>query len=292
VKRVKFLWLLAVFFLYALGFGGSYLLINRNSAAAAVIMASNASVKVPTTVDSSDPREEEYLRKKEIQANEAWKNRPLSAKEVFLTFDDGPSENTLKVLDILNKNDIKATFFVIGKNAENNPKITEKLAENNMCVLPHSQTHDYDIYKKRERYMEDYRQCVVAIKELTGKTPPSFVRMPGGSDNRVSPREELQSIKQQLIKENIYYVDWNVSSGDAAAARVPKDRIIGNILGELKYTSYAVILMHDSSLKTTSVEALPEVIKYLKDKGYVFRTFDDLSIAEEKELEKLKVINR
>lgn len=220
-------------------------------------------------------------------------DRPLYPKEVFLTFDDGPSpNNTLKVLDILNQNNIKATFFVIGKHVDAYPEIVKTLQENGMCILTHTYSHDYAIYKSKETYFNDLEAGNEAIKRATGDYPIKYVRLPGGSDNRVSSMNIMKDIRDTLKQKDIRYVDWNVSSGDAAADVVPMNTIRDNLLGQFRYRNFAVMLMHDAQAKTTSAEALPYVIKYLKEQGFVFRTFDDITPTEEKEMIKQRVIYR
>jgi peptidoglycan/xylan/chitin deacetylase (PgdA/CDA1 family) len=225
-----------------------------------------------------------YKKNKEI---------PLKQKEVFLTFDDGPSRNnTLKILEILNKNNVKATFFVIGKKAEENPNIIRALDDSGMCITAHTHTHNYSIYNNIDTYMKDLEDCNEVIKRLTNKEPIPFIRFPGGSDNRVSNLEVMKGIRNRVKDKSIRYVDWNVSSTDASAATVAMSQIRDNVISQVKNTSFAVVLMHDAPSKTTTVEALPEVIRFLKDQGYVFRTFNNITIAEEREMIKRGIINR
>ena len=100
------------------------------------------------------------------------RNIPLKdINEVFLTFDDGPTrENTTKILEILNKYKVKATFFVIGDLAERNKDIMAMMKDSGMCILPHSYTHDYNIYKSRRAYFKDLEKCIKVIKEVTRRT--------------------------------------------------------------------------------------------------------------------------
>lgn len=217
---------------------------------------------------------------------------PITQKEIFLTIDDGPSANTTKIIDILNENGVKATFFVIGKAAEKYPEMIKNLDENGMCVVSHTYTHDYKIYNSISTYMADLNRCNEVLKNLLGKEPLPFIRFPGGSDNRVSNLQTMKSIRQALKELGIYYVDWNVSSADAAPGHVTPEQIENNMITQSKSRKLVVSLMHDTQGKETTIEALPVVIKSLKEQGFVFRTFQDITPTEIKELEKLKVIYR
>jgi peptidoglycan/xylan/chitin deacetylase (PgdA/CDA1 family) len=215
-------------------------------------------------------------------------------KEVFLTFDDGPSiNNTRKILKILNDNKIKATFFVVGMKVEENPTILKDLSDSNMSIGIHTYSHDYKkIYKNLESYMNDYEVCKNSIIKITNKEPINYTRLPGGSTNLMTSKANLDLIKKTLKDKEINYVDWNVCSGDAESHEVPVDKIKTNVKNQCQDKQTAVILMHDTYYKHFTVEALPEIIKYLKDQGFVFKTFDDLSKADEKKLIDLKIINK
>lgn len=216
----------------------------------------------------------------------------LNTKEVFLTFDDGPSKNTLKILDILNKNDVKATFFVIGKKVEENPNILKRLKDNNMCIAAHTYSHNYKIYSSSAAYFKDLNACNAAIDKVIGYHDKGLIRLPGGSDTQIYGQRKMSEIRELLKENGIKYIDWNVSSADAAAKTVPASKIKENISRQCKYNKFAVILMHDANSKTTTVDALPDVIKLLKENKFIFRTFNDLTKTEETELLKRGVMNR
>jgi peptidoglycan-N-acetylglucosamine deacetylase len=214
-------------------------------------------------------------------------------KGVFLTFDDGPSKNTLKILDILNKNNIKASFFVIGERAERYPEIIKKMKDSGMCILPHTHTHNYrDIYKNTESYFNDLENCCQVIKALTESNPFPYVRFPGGSHNSIGNKKTMGNIKRILKDRNMKYIDWNVSSEDAEKAVVAMSHIKSRVINQCSYKSFSVVLMHDAPAKKTTVDALPGIIRYLKDNNYTFRTFKDISETEERELVKRGIINK
>lgn len=260
----------------------------------------NTNIRVPFRIEYVQTSEDivsETEEQKQINAINARKNRyikdkALYPKEIFLTFDDGPSENTTKILKILNDNDVKATFFLIGKNVEAYPQFVKQEFDDGMCLIAHSYTHDYAIYKGEETYMADLDACNNAIKKVIGMAPLSFTRFPGGSDNQVSNADMMKTIRKAVNARGIDYVDWNISSGDAASGTVPTETIKNNIFTQLANASFGVSLMHDAPYKSTTVEALPAVIDYLKKQGFVFRTFDDLTPTERNTMIKYRIMNR
>lgn len=219
-------------------------------------------------------------------------DKPLYPKEVFLTIDDGPSANTLKILKILDDNNVKATFFVIGKNVEAHPELVKAEYNDGMSVQNHSYTHDYAMYKSVESTLDEFSKCSNSIKNAIGIDGNRFIRFPGGSDNTVSNAQTMKNIRNAVVDKGMEYIDWNVSSGDGASGVVPVDTIKNNLISQFSNRSFAVALCHDVQSKITTVEALPTVIDYLKKQGYVFRTFNDLTPTEEKEMIKQRIINR
>lgn len=221
------------------------------------------------------------------------KTEPIYPKEAYLTIDDGPSAaNTEKILNILNENGVKATFFLIGKNVDANPGLVKEEYDDGMCILPHSYYHDYaKVYKSVDDYMQDLNLCINSIKKATGAEVLPFTRFPGGSDNEVS-YGNMKAIREAVKERGIGYIDWNVSSADAAPYYVEPERIVNNIVSESKEKNMVVILMHDAADKKSSVEALPVFLKELKAQGFVFRTFNDITPEEKQMMTKIRVMDR
>lgn len=201
-----------------------------------------------------------------------WATKRTDGKKVaYLTFDDGPStNNTPKVLDILKQNNIKATFFLIGKNAEANKDLVKReIAEGNV-VGNHTYNHELNYKKGPENFVQDLDKCDQVIKSIVGSDYNlKLVRFPGGSFS--TPRLNLNPFKEAVTKAGYHYINWNDLTGDAEHNNVPVDKLLAELE---KYTTddTVVILMHDAAAKTTSVQALPQVIEFLKSKGYTFDT--------------------
>ncbi|MDP4143752.1 MAG: polysaccharide deacetylase family protein [Bacillota bacterium] len=214
-------------------------------------------------------------------------------KIAFLTFDDGPClNNTLKILNILNENNIKATFFVVGKQIEKFPVITNKMVEKEMSVMPHSYSHEYKkIYKSIEAYKEDLERCCSVIENITGQKSGVYVRVPGGANNRYCNKAVIEAIRETIREKDMFCVDWNVSGGDAVAGKIPAKIIKDNVLSQCEGKKIAVILLHDAYYKDSTVEALPDIIRGLKEEGYKFKTFNDITLEERKRLMRIRVIN-
>lgn len=197
-----------------------------------------------------------------------------SQRVVYLTFDDGPSPNTEKILNILAKYNVKATFFVTGNDASFRYLIARAAKEGHTVGL-HTYTHQYNIYSSKEAFFTDLNNVKNMVKQLTG-IDARHIRFAGGSSNTIS-RNYKNGIMSELVKEvqnrGFKYYDWNVSSDDAAGITVSKDRILRSSTAS-RY-NHICLLMHDSRPKTTTVEALPEIIEHYKNLGYTFLPISD-----------------
>lgn len=195
----------------------------------------------------------------DIEQNaQAW-NSDSGIRRVYLTFDDGPSSNTDKILDILNEYGVKATFFVCGN--ERYKEEYQRIAEEGHTLGMHSYSHKFrDIYQSREAFIADMDRLHNYLYEVTG-VDSKIVRFPGGSSNTICEKDAMQDLIAYLSQEGIPYYDWNVSSGDAASGYISAEQIAKNVLDNVwKYDS-VIILMHDASNKDTTVEALPIIIE-------------------------------
>ncbi len=187
-------------------------------------------------------------------------------KQIYLTFDDGPSQNTDEILDILKEYDVKATFFVVGKTDERSVQAYQRIVAEGHTLAMHSYSHKYDeIYESKESYVEDLTKLQDYLYQITGILP-RFYRFPGGSSNTVS-KVDIQELIAYLNENGITYFDWNIASGDAVSTPLSAEVIVENCVTKLDSTNECMILMHDATEKETTVEALPEIIRTIQDRG-------------------------
>lgn len=205
---------------------------------------------------------------------DGWSYKTNGEKIVYLTFDDGPSENTQRVLDVLDSYGAKATFFVTGHEPGYRDLIGEAYRRGHTVGM-HTMTHDYaKLYASEDAYFADLDEVAQVVKEQIGYVP-FLVRFPGGASNTVSSdycKGIMTALSTDLPARGYQFYDWNVSSGDASGTNVPVDTIVSSSCVE-GYTNI-VLLMHDSNTKDTTPEALPKIIEYYRDNGYEFRALD------------------
>lgn len=215
-------------------------------------------------------------------------------KVVYLTFDDGPTPNVTKeILNILNRNSIKGTFFIVGSNARENKEILKRLHEDDMCIMPHADLHEYDeIFKSVDDYFKDLNNCQKTISSIIGKENFKFIRIPGGSDNSNGSPEVIEEIKNKIKSENRYYIDWTVDSGDTEEQSVSVNFISSRIREYGGLYPVEVVLMHDIGGKETTIASLQYVIDFYKERGYEFNSLDNIEDSELEYLKKIKVINK
>lgn len=186
-------------------------------------------------------------------------------KIAYLTIDDGPSQNTLNILKILKDEGVHATFFVIGRQIEKYPDYLKQEHDEGNAIGNHTYSHNYaEIYKSPQAYLANIKKNEDLIYRLIGIRPP-IIRTPGGTQGNFHV-----SYYNAVDAAGYLVYDWNVSTGDAAASLVPADQLVKNIESQIPGKDRAIILMHDAPGKTTTVEALPRIIQYLKKQGFSF----------------------
>lgn len=184
-------------------------------------------------------------------------------RKVYLTFDDGPSDNTEKILEVLKMYDVKATFFVTGEAATSHPERYKAIVEDGHSIGMHSYSHQYrEIYASVDNFGSDLTKLQNFIEETTGVTPTIY-RFPGGSSNTVSSIP-MATFCDYLTDNQMNYYDWNISSKDASNPMRSKDEIVHNCTSGLEGFQNAIILLHDANNKTSTVEALPEIIEKIQ----------------------------
>ncbi|MEF3304724.1 polysaccharide deacetylase [Paenibacillus sp. GYB003] len=187
---------------------------------------------------------------------------------VFLTFDDGPSDHTPAVLDLLKEEGVPATFFVLGQNVAAHAEIIRRIAAEGHAIGNHTYDHVYDtLYGS---FSEFWRQVQRTEKELEDKANvrTRLVRAPGGTYTN------FDAAYFYLLERAGYVVyDWNVDSGDSKRRGVPAREIVSgatDLTTAKKSPNEVVVLLHDGSGHGETVKALPDIIRFYKEKGYVF----------------------
>lgn len=217
--------------------------------------------------DSLEKMEMEKLKAEEERLAALAKEQAAKEEEddnrkcVYLTFDDGPSANTMDILEVLDKYDVKATFFVTGYQAEKHPEWYKEIVNRGHTIGMHSYTHVYNsIYASEDDFIKDVESIYSYIEDTTG-VKCKFYRFPGGSSNHVS-KLSMHELCELIHSSGYEYFDWNVSSQDANTPSPDKSAIVSNVLaGVDKNQDEVIVLMHDAAEKNATVEALPEIIE-------------------------------
>lgn len=196
----------------------------------------------------------------------------FSEKIVYLTFDDGPDpENTPRILEILTRYGIKATFFVIGTNVEKYPEILQQIDQQGSVVGNHTYSHKYEIlYSSEEAFLEEIKRNEELICKLIEKRP-LVVREPGGKFLG-NPESKLF-----LTQAGYQVYEWNVDSYDSRQPVPSAAEILNNVIGQSQKKALGdklIILFHDSKGHESTVEALPAIIEYLSKQGFVFKVLE------------------
>lgn len=197
--------------------------------------------------------------------------RTAPVNTVYLTFDDGPSLLTGKVLDVLKQYHIKATFFVIGRCLESaaGQEMARRILREGHSIGMHSDTHHYrKIYASVDDWLDDFAVAEKKLTDVTGVKPTIF-RFPGGSIN-VYNAHLYQELIAEMTRRGYVYFDWNISNGDALGLSTRAETLVANVVSRQPDNSQAVILMHDSASKTETLKSLPKIIEYYRAKGYSF----------------------
>lgn len=204
-------------------------------------------------------------------------------KRAFLTFDDGPSSVTDKILDELKAENIKATFFVLGSNVEKKPDEVKRMYNEGHFIANHGYSHVYDqIYSSPENVLNEYNQCNDAVKKALGENDyeSHLFRFPGGLAGG-KYAEVKEKANELLEQNNIAHVDWNALNGDAETNDLTPELELSRLDKTTGNKNSVVILMHDSPAKSVTAETLPQIIKLLRDKGYEFKNFYDIMNDEQ-----------
>ncbi len=208
-----------------------------------------------------------------IETVNSWHNKEV--KFVYLTFDDGPSKNVNKILDILDSYDIKGTFFVLGSSIENyngSTDVLKRMADTGHYIGMHSMTHNYSYLYGEENAAQNFAGEILEeqalIEEITGGFVSELCRAPYGTGGTFTDAHV-----EELNKIGIKCWDWDVDSLDWES-KATVDSIMKNIeygMNLWNFPRNTVVLFHE---KDITVEVLPKVIEYYTDLGYEFLPYN------------------
>lgn len=196
-------------------------------------------------------------------------------KRVFLTFDDGPSKTaTIPILDILKQENVKATFFVLGSRVDLYPNIVKRQYDEGHFIASHGYSHVYEqLYASPQSVLDEYNKSIESIRNAINAPEynPHLFRFPGGYKGG-----KYFQIKEQaavLLEQNgVLNIDWNALTADSAGAETT-EQFIAELEKEVPKYNSVVVLMHDAGTKKATADALPNIIQYFRDRGFVFENF-------------------
>lgn len=189
-------------------------------------------------------------------------------KQIWLTFDDGPTDSTTpKILDILKKENVKATFFVVGRQIKGREKIIRREWDEGHTIGIHTYTHEYNkIYASTDALLKDIALCNEAIRSALPDFKTDLYRFPGGS----------YGVKNALVaaveRAGYRHYDWNASAEDAVRPDTPASTLYQNVLASAGEKRDVILLMHDGVGYKETIRCLPSVIEYFRERGFVFCT--------------------
>lgn len=191
-------------------------------------------------------------------------------KIAYLTFDDGPSIITDKLLDTLKCCNVKATFFVVGKEIPGREKALKRIYDEGHSLGLHTYSHNFKrIYKNEDIFIQEMLSSQEKIEEITGYSS-NLIRFPGGSSNHLSG-----SMLDKIHKNNLKIFDWNSSLEDGVKPNLSVDDLVKNSKKCMRKNNRIILLMHCNSNNTNTIKALPRIVKYYRDCGYEIKPITD-----------------
>ena len=188
-------------------------------------------------------------------------------KVAYLTFDDGPSARTLEILDILDRYNLHAAFFVLNHAGSTYDGYLREIVRRGSVVGMHSASHDYaKVYASVGGFLQEFDANYRYILGTTGIAPRIY-RFPGGS-NTGHAAATGAAIRAEMNARGFFYYDWNCASGDGNSANQDPLVLAQNVLASAKGKSRVIVLFHDSSNRVGTVKALPMAIEGLYAQGF------------------------
>ena len=178
-------------------------------------------------------------------------------KVAYITFDDGPSKYTSQIINILDRNNVKGTFFMVNDNMIVFKDVVKRMNSEGHGTGFHGVTHDIkELYKSEDSAIEEFKTCNRTFYNITGQTS-RLVRIPFGSKPYM-----VESIYKKFIDEGFLVWDWTIDTEDWKSS---EDQIVSNILYYAREKDDIVILLHENQ---RTVDCLDNIITILKERGY------------------------
>lgn len=191
----------------------------------------------------------------------------LNIKDIYLTFDDGPSTKvTNEILDILKEEKIKGTFFIIGSKIQGREDIIKRINNEGHSIGLHTFTHKYKkIYSSNNEFIEEMQQCSDAVEQVIGICP-KIIRFPTGSNGHLS-----KGLLEELHRKNYKIYDWNLSLSDGLNSNTLPDKLYRQGTKPCVNPKRVFLLLHCDAENKNTCKALKDIIKFYKNEGYSFK---------------------
>ena len=196
---------------------------------------------------------------------------PIPGKIVYFTIDDGPSRLTDKFLEIFEQHEVKATFFLVGRNVTAYPDKVLDIYNRGHLIANHSYSHNYNtFYASRESLKSELKRWDEAVsKALDIPYHTDIFRFPGGSSY-----SKARQYRDFIQAEGYQYYDWNCLNGDAQIRDKSANSLFNYMVSTFKNQNEVILLIHDTDAKQTTVDMLERAILFFKEQGYEFKTLD------------------
>lgn len=229
------------------------------------------------STENSETGSERYVPTARFASQVKRENETIREKKktAYLTFDDGPSDNTRKILDVLEEKKAVATFFLIGNEiTPEREDIVKKTLDQGNAIGVHTFCHEKNkLYCNADSFFEDFKKATESIQKVTGKKP-LLHRFPWGSNNGYVS-SYVDALHEKLSEMGVKSFDWNVSGEDAIGGTVAQSTIFNNVKKDLKRYDEPIILLHDSATMDNTAAVLDQIIDYIRSQGYEFATLED-----------------
>lgn len=203
-------------------------------------------------------------------------------QHVYLTFDGGPADNvTPKILDVLRRYNVKATFFMTGSEIESHPYLCTRAMEEGHLVLPLSKSGNADIlYADKTTFMDEIEETYKLITDNSPSTvkPVKIYRFIGGSYSNSSYGAQKKEYMNELAKNGYYYCDWNTTIGDSSSSKTA-EQLVSYFTSNRPQLNNLVIQMNNTKDNIATAEALGDIIEKLMGEGYTFSRLDEIDFS-------------